>query len=158
MSEQTYSKRGSAARENFIRGYNCAQAVVLAFSDLIEIDKELLLNMASPFGGGMGRLREVCGSVSGMYIVLGALRGYNRPEDKQGKIDLYAEVRELAQRINERNGSIICRELLKNVPHTEGGIPEERTGEYYKKRPCADIIAATAEVLEKYLVQKGILA
>ena len=156
MSEIIYSKRGTAAKNYFFEGYNCTQSVVLAFSDIIDINRKLLLNLASPFGGGMGRMREVCGAVSGMYIVLGYVCGYNLPEDKQGKIDLYAKVRELADKVRESRGSIVCRELLATVQHTECGIPEERTAEYYKKRPCGDIIAQTAQILEEYLLELGI--
>ena len=101
-------------------------------------------------------MREVCGAVSGMYIVLGYVCGYNLPEDKQGKIDLYAKVRELADKVRESRGSIVCRELLASVQHTEGGLPEDRTAEYYKKRPCGDIIAQTAQILEEYLLELGI--
>lgn len=146
-----YSKRGSLAKEYFLKGYNCTQSIVLAFSDVINIEKELLLKLSSPFGGGMGRMREVCGAVSGMYIVLGTVCGYHLPEDKQGKLKLYNQVRELAEKLRQKRGTIICRELLQNIEHTEGGIPEERTAEYYQKRPCGDIIAETAQMLEEYL-------
>ena len=112
------SEYGQKAKELFLEGYNCAQAVVLAFGDVIQknenIDTKTLLKMASPFGGGMGRLREVCGSISGIFMVLGVLEGYHAPEDRQGKIDLYRDVQQLAGEFQRKNGSILCRELLAN--------------------------------------------
>lgn len=151
-----FSPRALRAEGYFKEGYNCSQSVVLAFADLIDIDREALVRMSSPFGGGMGRLREVCGAVSGMYLVLGYLRGYYNTRDRQQKIDLYAEVQELAEQSRAINGSIICRELLQGVPHTEGGVPEERTENYYKKRPCNQLVVIATQLLENHLRSKGV--
>lgn len=143
--------RKEKAMQSFLDGYNCSQCMMLAFEDLLTIDIDTALKIASPFGGGMGRLREVCGSVSGMFMVLGFLKGYSQPDDYEGKKELYEHIQELARRYEEANGSIICRELLGlNVKHEEAA-PEKRTDEYYKKRPCAEKIGSAAEILEYYI-------
>ena len=143
--------RREIAMQNFYDGYNCTQSVVLAFADLIDIDKEQLLSMVSPFGGGMGRLREVCGSVSGMFFVLGALYGYSDPKAKEEKADVYAKVQELAKEFEKQHGSIVCRELLGLSVKSEQPVPEERTEEYYKKRPCPEIIGDAAQILDEFI-------
>ncbi len=144
------------ARENFLQGYNCAQSVVKAFDDIYDMDSAQLLALSSPFGGGMGRLREVCGTVSGIFIVLGILYGYNDPKDFEGKKELYARVQELAKRFREENGSIICRELLGLDHKSDLPVPEKRTDEYYKKRPCPELCACAARILEKYIEENPI--
>lgn len=159
MSEKEFENskvlsRREKAMDNFYKGYNCAQSVALAFSDLIQIDERLLLNMVSPFGGGMGRLRETCGSVSGMFFVLGVLQGYDDPEAKEEKMQLYAKVQELARRFEEKNGSIVCRELLGLDVKRQEPTPEERTKEYYKKRPCPELIGMAAQILDEFLQEK----
>ena len=125
--------RAEQAAELFAGGYNCAQAVVVAFSDLTGLDDSFSAKMASSFGGGMGRLREVCGGVSGAFAVLGLLCGYDDPADKEGKSRHYADIRELARRFTERSrsGSIVCREILKNagLSGESGGEAEARTTE-----------------------------
>ncbi len=151
----TSIERGLVAKNYFLEGYNCSQAVVLSFADEIGLDKITLLKMSSSFGGGMGRLREVCGAVSGMYIVLGYLRGYYLPEDYEGKKRLYSEIQELAATFKEKYGSIVCRELLAGVPKTDGALPEARTPEYYKKRPCGEQIEYAARILHEFLEEKG---
>ncbi|MBR2409500.1 MAG: C_GCAxxG_C_C family protein [Lachnospiraceae bacterium] len=153
--DRGYGARGTRAKELFLEGYNCAQAVVLAYEDFFEESPETLAQLVSAFGGGMGRLREVCGSVSGMFFVLSKIYGYADPKAKDGKMDLYARVQELAARFKERNGSIVCRELLGLSEKVSAPVPEERTPEYYKKRPCPDIIADAADILEEYLREQG---
>ena len=145
--------RREAAMANFMKGYNCSQAVVLAFEDLLPLEKELLLKMASSFGGGMGRLREVCGSVCGMFMVVGLLYGYDGPETGRIKAEHYARIQELARRFEEIHGSIVCRELLGISNHRDDPTPEARTKEYYEKRPCPEIIGDAAEILEQYLTE-----
>ena len=148
--------RREIAKENFMKGYNCSQALVLAFEDLVPIDRESLLKLASSFGGGMGRLREVCGSVSGMFMIAGLIYGYDGPETGQVKADHYARIQELARRFEETHGSIVCREMLGlNVKH-DAPTPEARTKEYYKKRPCPDIVGDAAEILEKYIEENPV--
>ena len=142
--------RGEAAAELFLKGYNCAQAVVGAFSDKIDIDFKTLMKLSSSFGGGMGRMREVCGAVSGMLMVLGTLYGYDDPGEKdRAKKAHYALVQELAGAFRERNGSIICREILKNPPSDPSPTP--RTAEFYKTRPCARMVVCAAELLDEYI-------
>ena len=136
------------ARELFFEGYNCSQAVFCAFCDLTGLDLGTAARLASSFGGGMGRLREVCGAVSGALLALGMLRGYSDPGDPAQKKAHYANVQEFARRFREKNGSIVCRELLKNIPTTPGGEPEARTPEFYTRRPCLRLIGEAAEILD----------
>ena len=158
---ENITKRAEAARQNFLSGYGCAQAVLLAYADLTGIEEKTLARLGSSFGGGMGRLREVCGAVSGAFAVLGFLCGYDDPADTEGKSRHYADIRELARRFAERSrgNSIICRELLTGagLSGASGGEAEARTPEYYMKRPCPDLVALAAEVLAEMLVEKGIL-
>ena len=148
--------RGSLARENFLKGYNCAQSVVLAFADLVPVDQALLSSLASPFGGGFGRLREVCGTVSGMSMILGLLAGYDGPETGERKAELYRREQELARRFETANGSIICRELLGLNVQREAPVPEARTAQYYEKRPCPALAESAARILEAFLQEEGI--
>ena len=148
------SPRGQRAFELFKEGYNCSQAVVLAFADLIGMDEKLLTRVTSSFGGGMGRLREVCGAVSGMFFVAGALYGYEEPgtAGQQEKAAHYERIQELAGEYRAVNGSIVCRELLGLA--TSGAdqpTPELRTAEYYKKRPCGQLVMRAATILESYI-------
>lgn len=151
----TSNERGLIARNYFLEGFNCSQAVVLAFSDLISLPKDALLCASSSFGGGMGRLREVCGAVSGMFLVLGYLRGYSDPKDYEGKKRLYSEIQELAGIFTSEYGSIVCKELLVGVPNTDGTVPEKRSDEYYKKRPCPEQIEFAAKILHEFLQKHG---
>ncbi len=148
--------RREQAMNNFKKGYNCSQSLVLAFSDILPIDTEVLSKMASSFGGGMGRLREVCGSVSGMFMIAGILYGYDGPQTGEVKANHYARIQELAHKFEEEHGSIICREMLGLDVKHDIPIPEARTEEYYKKRPCAEIIGDAAEILEKYIKENPI--
>ena len=153
----------------FQEGYNCSQAVFAAFADKYGIDRELALRLSASFGGGMGRMREVCGAVSGMLLTAGLETGAVEGSDREGKAANYKEVQALAEQFRKENGSIICRELLglkpeggKTSPVLEGGkassvsedahmspIPEERTEQYYKKRPCLELVRCAAEILEE---------
>ncbi len=145
------SERAVRARALFFGGYNCAQAVALAFSDLIDMDEKLLAQALSSFGGGLGRMREVCGTVSGMSFVAGALYGYDDPAASQEKAEHYARIQQLAGTFAAVNGSIICRELLGlSKPGASEPTPEKRTEEYYKKRPCDQLVAIAAAILEEY--------
>lgn len=141
------------AREYFLKGYNCAQAVALAFTEELNMDEATVAKMASSFGGGMGKLREVCGSVSGALLVYGMLRGYSDPADGKAKADHYAHVQDFAGRFKAEHDTIICRELLKNIAlkkeHTSA--PEERTEEYYRTRPCVRFVETSARILEEML-------
>ena len=150
--------RKEKAMQSFLNGYNCSQCMILAFEDLLTIDVDTALKMASPFGGGMGRLREVCGSVSGMFMVFGFLKGYHEPEDYDGKKALYAHIQELANRFEKANGSIVCRDLLGLTVQHDSSAPEQRTETYYKKRPCVEMVGSATEILETYLSEIELLS
>lgn len=142
------------AKTLFEEGYNCAQSVTLAFADELGLDREMAAKLASPFGGGLGRLREVCGCVSGMALVAGELCGYSDPEAGEEKAALYKLVQELAGEFEKQAGSIICRELLKGITSDTSPMPEARTESYYKKRPCAELAALAAGILEQKLAER----
>ena len=149
--------RKEKAMQAFADGYNCSQSVVYAFTEQMSVSVEDALNMADPFGGGMGRLREVCGCVTGMFLVLGNLCGHHDPKDFEGKKKVYEHVQELARRFEEENGSIVCRELLGLTVRKEDATPEKRTEEYYKKRPCKELVGCATELLENYLIENNLL-
>ena len=140
---------GIKAAELFLAGYNCAQAVAAAFSEELGLTESQAARMVSAFGGGMGRLREVCGAVSGMLFVLSSLYGYDTPGDDESKKVLYGQVQELAAAFREANGTIICRELLDH-PSTDPN-PSPRTAEFYAKRPCARFVLTAAELMDRFL-------
>lgn len=142
------------AAELFRQGYNCAQAVCAAFCDVSGLDERTALMLSSSFGGGMGRMREVCGAVSGMFMVAGQLYGYSDPCDNQAKKDHYALIQSMAAKFKEQNGSIICRELLGVAP--DGPVPTERNAEFYKKRPCVELVAMCAQIMDETIAEKGI--
>lgn len=169
------SERAEAAAENFRQGYNCAQSVCLAFADVLKLDRETILKLSSSFGGGMGRLREVCGAVSAMFMIAGVMRGYSSPNDDTVKSAHYALIQSLAEEFKAQHGTIICRELLgldnkgavlpENTPESvsesasEGTAasafsPEasKRTEEYYAKRPCEAFIRTAAEIIESVVL------
>ena len=137
------------AQELFLQGYNCAQAVAGAFCDEIGLPFDTCVRAVSAYGGGMGRLREVCGACSGMAFVLGNVMGYDKADDHEGKKVLYETVREGFGKFKEKNGSYICKELLSGEPI--GGDPAERTKAYYKKRPCVELVGDAAEICEQLL-------
>lgn len=143
--------RGEIARENFLKGYNCSQAVVLAFADALDVPQETLAAFSLPLGGGMGRLRQTCGGVSGAAVAAGLLF----PD--YSKNEMYALVQEIARRFCALNGSFNCAELLtgagiaaETTPHAEA-----RTSAYYKKRPCPDLVADAAAILEAVCTERG---
>ena len=141
------NERAQQARKYFESGYNCAQSVFLAFRDVAGLDEELAAKFSAPFGGGMGRLREVCGTVSGMSMVAGFLYPNTRPNDMPSKKRTYAAVQDLAEKFRAENGSIVCRELLGLAQRKDDPTPSERTKEYYKRRPCAEYVAIAARLV-----------
>ena len=149
--------RADIAKENFLKGYTCAQAVLLAFSDLTHADEETAKKSSLPFGGGTGRLRLTCGSLSGAVMALGLLFSDTKT-DPENKREVYAAVQELAARFKAENGSLICGELLTgaHLKADTAAAPEARTAEYYKKRPCPELVYSAAKILEEYLEEKGI--
>lgn len=134
------------AVELFRQGYNCAQSVLGAYCEDLGIDFETAVRLSSSFGGGMGRLREVCGAVSGMFMVAGLKRGYSSPADIEAKTEHYRLIQSLADRFRKRNGSIVCRELL-GLDDRSDPNPDKRTAEYYKKRPCVELVSFAAQII-----------
>ena len=143
------------AVELFVEGYNCAQAVAAAFGDLTGLDEKTAARMASCFGGGMGRMREVCGAVSGMLLVAGILYGYDDPKATREKRDLYAQVQAMAGQFRQELGSIVCRDLLKNPPSDPNPTP--RTEQFYKDRPCARMVATAARIMDAFIEEHPIV-
>ena len=150
--------KGDIAKQKFMNGNNCSQAVLLAFCEDFGLEKETAIKISEPFGGGMGRMREVCGTVTGMFMVIGLAMGNDNSKDNTTKKNVYKSVQELAAKFKEDNGSIICRELLgfqKN--NKESYVPSERTNEYYKKRPCPELCKYAADILEEYLKKENLI-
>lgn len=148
-------ERAELARRYFHDGCNCCQAVTLAFRDVFGVDEAVLRNVATGFGGGMGRMREVCGAFSGCVIAAGFISPVPDCADHQAKTANYALVREFADRFREANGgSIVCRELLGlDRGPSESPAPSERTSEYYRKRPCEEIVGNAARIIAEKLNQ-----
>lgn len=138
----------------FREGCNCAQSVFLAYSDLTGMDRDTAIRVSASFGGGMGRLREVCGGVTGAIMALGMICAPLDPSDQALKAEHYRRVQAVAERFREKNGTIICRELLGSMAGT-GHVPAARTDEYYKKRPCEQMVRDGAAALEEVLRELG---
>ena len=143
-------------------GYNCCQAVVLAYNDVFGISDEVAAAMSSGFGGGLGRMREVCGSVSGMVMLAGLMRPADDPSVKEWRTANYALVQEMAGEFKAINGSIICKELLGLVPMGSGTPapkespePSDRTPEYYKKRPCEELVGISARIVGEKILRSA---
>lgn len=148
------------ARANFLNGFNCAQSVFCALveelgEDVCGMNLETAQRLSSSFGGGMGRLREVCGAVSGMFMAAGLVYGYSSSSEPDAKAKHYALIQQLAKKFAGKNSSIVCRELLGLAPKASGlapdsPVPEARTEQYYQKRPCADLVADAARIFAEY--------
>lgn len=145
------SVKKETAMALFNQGYSCSQAVLGAFCEELNLDKETALKLASSFGGGMARLREVCGTVSGLFMAAGLKYGFSDPKDASAKTEHYQRMQELAAAFRAENGSIVCRELLGLPAGPDAPQPAPRTPQYYKKRPCAELVGCAAEILEKYM-------
>lgn len=138
-------------------GYNCCQSVLLAYQDITGVDKSVLATISAPLGGGMGRLREVCGAVTGMFMVSGFAVKADNPKDRERKKESYQTVQQLASSFKNINGSIICRELLSGETlKDKSAVPQERTAEYYKKRPCVELVKDAAIIIGEYINANGI--
>ncbi len=148
------SKIEDRAEELFREGYNCAQAVLGAFCEAYDLDMDTALRLSCSFGGGLGRMRHVCGAVSGMCMVAGLFNGNTDPHNQQAKTDNYQLVRDLAARFKESNGSIICRELLGlDEDGNEVAAPDARTKEYYQRRPCVELVREAARIAEEFCLK-----
>ena len=139
------------ACELFAGGLNCAQSVFVAFTDVTGMDRDLAMRLSSSFGGGMGRMREVCGACSAMFMVAGVLYGPDESFSHEDKTQHYKRIQELAANFKEKHGTIICRELLKELSVTSTPEPEKRTEKYYKVRPCIRFVRTAAEILDRYI-------
>ena len=144
--------KGDLAKKYFEDGYNCDQAVLLGFCEDFGLEKETAIMMSAPFGGGIGRLREVCGTFTGMNMVLGLYEGKYDIKDNQKKTKLYKDVQALAEKFKQDNGSIICRDLLGlRIKGKDNPTPEVRTDTYYKARPCSELCKYAGDLLEEFL-------
>jgi C_GCAxxG_C_C family probable redox protein len=153
MTEIDIKVRTEQAVENFKNGYNCSQSVAMAYADLYIVDMETIKQVSGSFGGGMGRLREVCGAVTGAFMILGMEYPASDPTDKAVKSANYAAVQRTALQFKEKMGSYICADLLKIGRHPQDPNPEDRNSPYYAKRPCAYCVAVAAELLGKELMK-----
>ncbi len=135
----------------FKEGRNCSQAVFTAFCDVTGMDEEFALRLSSSFGGGMGRMREVCGACSAMFMITGILYGYTSKNDINEKAEHYRRIQYLAQEFRNQHGTINCLELLKNLSVDKNPVPEQRTEQYYKVRPCIRFVRTAAEILDRYI-------
>ena len=148
-------ERAERAKAFFNEGYNCAQSVALAFADITSLDEQMVATITAPFGGGMGRMREVCGTVSGMTFVAGAICPSSNPQNMEERKQNYALVQEFANKFRGENGDIVCRRLLGLEPReeaAESAMPSERTAEYYRKRPCVEYVASATRIVAEYLL------
>ena len=146
----TYDHTDKAC-ELFAGGLNCAQSIFVAFCDVTGMDRDLAVRLSSSFGGGMGRMREVCGTCSAMFMVAGILYGPGENFTHEEKSEHYSLIQELAARFREKHDTIICRELLKGLDVTSTPEPEKRTEQYYKARPCVRFVRTAAEILDSCL-------
>ena len=143
--------RAEQAVNNFKSGYNCAQAVYMAYADLFGMEPKTAAIIAAPLGAGIGRMREVCGTVSGAALIAGLAIPCDNPSDMAAKTRCYALVQQVADRFREANGSIICRDLLGIAPIKESPTPSPRTEAYYKKRPCVELVRMSATFIGEEL-------
>ena len=146
------SEKADIAESLFLQGYNCSQSVLCAFAEDLGLNKEFALKLSSSFGGGMGKLREVCGAVSAMFMIAGIKYGYSDPNDLNLKEQHYRLIQNLAKKFKEKNGSIICRDLLKIGVKIDSPVPTERTLQFYQDRPCLLLVRNAAELIEKELM------
>ena len=147
MTDEQIEARAQRAVELFKQGYNCSQSVFAACADLYGVtDDSLALRLSASFGGGIGRMRMVCGAASGMFLLAGLHNGSATPHDNDGKMANYAFVQNLAGQFKDKYGSLICAELLGLAPKPEEPRPAERTPQYYEKRPCSEMVAEAVRI------------
>ena len=146
MTNEEIEKRVERAKALFKEGFNCSQAVCAACADLYGLDEQTALRVAASFGGGIGRMRQICGAACGMFILAGLENGSATPGDAEGKKQNYVLVQDLAAKFKAENGSLICAELLGIAPKPENPTPAERTEAYYQKRPCVEMVANAVRI------------
>lgn len=150
-----FEARVQRAVDNFMQGYGCCQSVVAAFADLYNLDDTMAKRIAAGFGGGVGRMRMMCGAVSGIVILAGLDRGQIDGADRKGKSMCYKVVQELLDEFKVQNGSVVCAELLGLKGHEKvqsSYVASPRTAEYYKTRPCAAKVESAARIFAEYLM------
>ena len=151
------SDRVQKARDNFLKGYNCAQAVLVAYADVLGMTEEQAAKFSSPFGAGFGRMREVCGTVSAMTMLLGFWEGNANPDDQEGKTRIYTRERELTQLFLNEQKSIVCREILGlEKGQEEPPAPSVRTLEYYESRPCLGCVETAVRIIEREILKNNL--
>ncbi|NLN55030.1 MAG: C_GCAxxG_C_C family protein [Clostridiales bacterium] len=150
------SNRPQKAREYFEKGYNCSQAVLLAFSDVTNLDEKTASRISSSFGGGMGRLREVCGALTGAFMAAGLIYGYTDVSDSDAKAKHYERIQHLGLAFKEKYGTFLCRELLELDILHDIPVSESRTPEYYRKRKCSMYVEYAAKLLDDYIIENGV--
>jgi C_GCAxxG_C_C family probable redox protein len=158
MTDKELDERVNRAVDNFMQGYGCCQSVVAAFADLYGLDDTLAKKIAAGFGGGVGRLRMMCGAVSGIVMLVGLDCGQTEGSDREGKSACYKVVQDLLAKSKAENGSIICAEILGLEGHEKAAssyVASARTAEYYKTRPCAAKVESAARIFANYLKAKG---
>ena len=155
MSELEIEQRAQKAQDLFKQGFNCSQAVFASCADLYGIhDEQLALRLAASFGGGTGRMRMTCGAANGMFMLAGLHNGSATPHDSEGKMANYAFVQQLAGEFKAKYGSLVCAELLGLAPKPQDPKPEERTQQYYEKRPCVEMIAEAVRIYLRAINEK----
>ena len=157
LTNQQLDERVARAVENFMSGYGCCQSVVAAFADLYGLDDTLAKKIAAGFGGGVGRMRMMCGAVSGIVMLVGLHCGQTEGSDREGKSACYKVVQELLAQSREQNGSLICAEILGLKGYEKAScsyIASPRTAEYYKSRPCAAKVESAARIFADFLKKK----
>lgn len=150
--------RAEKAKQLFLSGYNCTQSITVAFCDILKLTPETAASLSAGFGGGFGRLREVCGAFSGITMVLSAVYNLQDPNDRQKKAMLYGAVQSAAEKFKQQNRFLRCRDLLGIEKDASiSPVPQPRTEEYYQKRPCAEIVKSAAQILEDILREEGVI-
>lgn len=149
MNEMDFNTKGEYAKYLFESGYNCAQAVFGAFSEDLGIDFKTAVMLSSGFGGGVARLREICGAVSGMTLAMSLKYGYSDSSATTEKKELYTKIRETIEKFKNENGSYLCKELL-GLTSVSSPEPTIRTPEFYKKRPCSELVQIAADITDEF--------
>ena len=146
-------ERAERAKAFFNEGYNCAQSVAMAYADIANLDEKMVATITASFGGGLGRLREVCGAVSGMAFVASFISPCPTADNAEAKKANYALVQTFAEQFRQQNGNIVCRSLLGLDRPKDEPTPSARTAEYYKKRPCSEYVYDAAKIVGEYLAK-----
>lgn len=155
MTPEEIDLRVEKAKALFKQGFNCSQSVVAACADLYDMDETTAMRVAASFGGGIGRMRQTCGAACGMFLLAGLENGSTIPGDAEGKKNNYALVQDLAAQFKQENGSLICAELLGIAPKPQEPTPAPRTKEYYKKRPCVEMVGNAVRIYLETLNNKS---